>query len=181
METSKLRVKVGPHEFEAEGTPESVSSQFEIWKSLINSAAAGSSAKDTVSSNPAPKEERDAKQDGAGVSDQLARLFAHDEKRGLITLLVPPRGEGRFADGLLQVVYGYRQLLGEDETLVTWLKASLEASGTAPDRIDRVAQPLVDAGLLLKRGVGKGGKYRLTTKGVTRVESMIAETLAQIA
>lgn len=38
MDGYKLRVKIGDHEFEAEGPADVVKEQFELWKSLVTSA-----------------------------------------------------------------------------------------------------------------------------------------------
>jgi hypothetical protein len=113
-------------------------------------------------------------------SDQLGRIFTIDDKRDLVTLRILPTGEDRHREAVLLVLYGYLRLRNSDEVVVTKLKASLESSGSAPDRVDRAAIPSQREGLLVKGGSGKGGRYRLTNKGIAKSEEIITSQLRQL-
>ena len=52
MDTFKLRLKVGPHEFEAEGAKDDVQAQFDAWKSLISGEAAGAASEQKAPAQP---------------------------------------------------------------------------------------------------------------------------------
>lgn len=170
MDTYKLRIKVGPHEFEAEGPKDSVTAQFEAWKELIASLPATPKANDQTVSKTLRVATEVRTRDGS-----LALpwdIFDADEKRKLVTLRVHPIGEQKYADAALLIVYGYRQSSEQDEVLVTKLKESMEVSGLRPARIDRIIAPHIKAGLLMKTGLGKGGKYRLTNTGFAKADEM---------
>lgn len=179
MDTAKIRVKIGPHEFEAEGPAEQVAAQFAAWKDLIVLA----------SSKPADKSQPD--NSGISIAAQgyvttigtadLPHIYSFDEKRDLVTLRVLPIGEDRHREAVLLIIYGYLRQKNIDEVLVTKLKASLESSGSAPERIDRAAIPSQREGYLVKGGAGKGGKYRLTNKGIVKTEEIISGFLKQLA
>ena len=180
MDNIKIRFTVGAHSFEAEGSAEMVNDLFKEWKAMVGSPAA--SEKGTVRVPPAAGGLSSGAQLALGgfEHEQLAHIFNTDEKRDLITLRVLPTGEDRHREAVLLMLYGYLRLKGQDEVLVTKLKGSLVSSGSAPDRIDSAAIPSVREGFLVKGGSGKGGKYRLTNKGIARCEDLIKVTLEQL-
>jgi hypothetical protein len=169
----RLKLSVGGNEFEASGSAEQVQHLFEEWKRLLEKFG-GNSA---VRTEYAPPSQKAAAQLGQAAVD---RFFEFDEKRKLVQLRVIPRGDRVEADALLLAVYGYRRVRGQDEVAVTTLKSSLQASGVAPDRIDRAAQKYVGDQLLLKRGRGKGGLYSLSNRGVARAEEIISSLISEV-
>lgn len=179
MDTYKLRVKIGSHEFEAEGPPKDVKTQFEEWKKLITSSPRTSLAPDAGT----------AKLPATHVTEAQTReglrapwdVFNIDSKRKLVTLLVHPTGESRDADAALLVLYGYKQAFEQDEVPVTKLKESLEVSGLRPDRIDRTLSVHIKAGFIMKTGRAKGGKYRLTNTGFSHADAMARKLFEQLA
>jgi hypothetical protein len=152
-----LRVKVGSHEFEAEGSEESVKAQFEAWKELVAASPA--------SSDPADPEQQQDQEQTSGDQRELGRVFSIDSRRKLVSLRILPRGERRDADALLLLLYGYERGLGQEEVLAGRLKQSLAVSGRRIDRIDRAIAPHDRANHVLKGGTGKGGKYSLSNTG----------------
>lgn len=179
MDTYKLRVKIGIHEFEAEGPAEVVKAQFEDWKTLVSSMPSSAAAPHV--SDPAKRllsrvTEVQTSEGPAVPWD----IFNSDEKRKLLTLRVHPTSDTRDADAALLILYGYKQYYQQDEVLVTKLKESLEVSGLRPDRIDRILGVHAKAGLVLKTGRAKGGKYRLTNTGFNRADEMARELFAQL-
>ncbi len=178
MDAYRLRVKVGPHEFEAEGPKEEVTAQFEAWKSLISSLPPVPPIKDPPHPPASPDATRN--QVEGPPRDKLLTVFSLDDKRGLVTLRALPTGDRRYSDAILLILYGYRRLRDQDELLVTQLKAALSSSGLTPPRIDRIAEPDRQGGLLIKSGAGKGGKYRLTNRGFNQAGEMVTAMLGQL-
>lgn len=187
MEHSKIRVKVGLHEFEAEGPANIVSEQYESWKALIKeqailptlaAAEPPSLAPPLQGYNTSPAGMQGA---SSGIPlEHLAHLFNLDEKRDIITLRILPPGEDRHREAVLLLLYGFLRLKTVEEVMVTRLKSALESSGSAPSRVDRATIPLLREQLLVKGGSGKGGKYRLTNKGIARAEEMISNLMQQL-
>lgn len=174
MEAFKLRVKIGPHEFEAEGPKESVTAQFEAWKALIGSTPPTTPP---ISKVVAAATEVRTREGFTAPWD----IFEVEDKRKLVTLRVHPTGETRDADAVLLILYGYRQAFQQEDVPVTKIMESLRVSGLRPGRVDRAASPHVRAGLLLKAGKsGKGGKYRLTTTGFARADEMARSLFEQL-
>src|SRR5262245_54066226 len=101
METQRLRVKIGPHEFEAEGPPDTVSKQYADWREMIASlpAATTQSAPPAIPpgtqlfppsvtmSPPQPQQARVIMSDGPPqvlLESQVPDIFISDTKRGIV-------------------------------------------------------------------------------------------------
>ncbi|MGD0945972.1 MAG: hypothetical protein ABSA52_00960 [Candidatus Binatia bacterium] len=152
IEVVKLRMKIGVHEFEAEGPRDLVTAQLETWKHLAGLYAAAATADGrTAAGDPA-----------------LRPPFAADAERKLIRLRVSPSGQRRNADAALLILYGYHTWFAatdEEEVPATRLKAALAASGHRPKRLDRVLAPHLAAGLVSKSGRHRHETYALTISG----------------
>lgn len=189
MDTAKLRVKVGPHEFEAEGPAEQVASLYATWKELIASQPqeATPAARMVLTPQfkpviPADRVVEVKTKDGyTGPLD----IFELDDSRDLVKLLVhPPAGDSRDADAILLTLYGYRRVAADGQGVarvpVTKLKQSLDISGLGIPRVDRSAKPYLDARYILKSGRAKGGVYELTVTGLTRAEELTNRLFAEL-
>jgi hypothetical protein len=161
-EVARLRVKIGSHEFEAEGSHQVVATHFEAWKQLLaQHAPAGSPV--AVPAYAA----------GALPAGDIRDLFNTDVRRNMVTLRVPVSAQVPDAEVALLIIYGYGQCFGGDgrEVPVTRLKEALAASGHRCDRIDRTLAGYVAAALLKKKGQRKGTAYALTPAGYQRAEN----------
>lgn len=177
----KLRVKLGAHEFEAEGTEDAVKEQFNAWKDLISTLSqttrpAGPSVPPVSRLHDVVEEVRTKD----GFNTQTWDIFICDDKRKLITLKVNPSGETRDPDAALLVMYGYKRAFQMDEVKVGRLKEALAVSGLRPDRMDRTLSDYIAKGFLLKTGRGPGGKYRLTTTGYDRADALAKNLFEQL-
>ena len=194
---TKLRLKIGPHEFEAEGSDEAVSGYLKVW--LDKLADVQDPAPPAVPSPPSPvvKVPRTATMDlppgpseiadddtssardlppappADAISDglpkeSLARLVIFDEKRSVYRLRMLPVGDEATGDAVLLLLYGALRLRGEDEIGATRLMSALLFSGMGVNRIDREAATYLRRRLIVRSGKGKGGRYRLTSTGHMR-------------
>jgi hypothetical protein len=192
METTRLKMKVGVHEFDAEGPADKVQAQLDQWMTLIATmpaakaetqpTAAASNARPTITL-PVDAIEEVKTRDGLAAPWDI---FGWDDAdKDLITLRVhPPASEHRDADAILLVMYGYRKAgkdgAGMAEVPVTKLKEALDVSGIRVPRIDRAAAAYLRSGYLLKAGRGKGGIYRLTNTGFAKAEEMARKLFEQL-
>ncbi len=189
METTRLKVKIGVHEFDAEGPADQIAAQFQAWKELIAALPAAAPTQPSGSMTgrrtitlPIDAVEEVKTPDGRSAPWDI---FGNDSDRDLMTLKVhPPAGETRDGDAILLVMYGYRKCGNEGaglvEVPVTKLKESLDVSGIRIARIDRAVAPYLKSGYLLKTGRGKGGVYRLTNTGFTKGEAMAHQLFSQL-
>lgn len=182
METTRLRVIVGVHEFDAEGPPDQVTAQFQAWKDLIAASVATAAASPSNIYLPVNSVTEVKTRDGFAAPWDI---FGPDSDRDLMTLKAhPPQGDTRDADAILLVLYGYKKAgndgEGASEVPVTKLKESLDVSGIRIPRIDRAVASYLSSGYLLKSGRGKGGIYRLTNTGFAKAEEMAQRLFAQL-
>lgn len=175
MEPYKLKVKIGGHEFEAEGPQEAVQAQFAAFKELVSSAqVAGKS--ETQGRSISTSEVVDKLGTGQVAVDQaieaerFLRLFRRDKDS--LSLTVLPQGERREADAVMLLLLGNRVLLGKDSVTAVTLSASLRQSGISVERLDRVLNPFIGGAepLLLRIGLRRSVQYRLTNLGLARAE-----------
>jgi hypothetical protein len=175
MDTYKLQLRIGPHEFCAEGPVNDVRQDFDMWKRMIQDFP----NQTTVSPVDMPQTQNTPTwvQDGLPIRSEVERLYLADEKRGIVSLRILPRSEERNAEALLLVLLGYRVMLGAEEVAVTSLRPALKQSGCSVDRVDSIAEKNVRRGILNKGGRGKGGKYSLTNSGIERARGIATELL----
>ena len=75
---------------------------------------------------------------------------------------------------------GYRELRGLSQTSALLLNHGLKSAGFDDYRLDRELAPYLKARLVLRSGVGKGTRYRLTTRGVKKAQELVQALAALI-
>lgn len=179
----KLRLKVGQHEFEAEGIKEDVQAQFDAWKSLISGSTAVAATppldQPPAPRQPAPFTPAQPEQSQANPQDAFLALF--EPSGSAITLRAYPSGE-QAEDAVLLVAYAFRRLQSQDILSSVLIGKSMRLSGGTIDRVDRVVNNQITRGYMMKAGgVGRGTKYRLTNTGAARAEALAKELYAQLS
>jgi hypothetical protein len=169
----KLKMQVGPHSFEAEGTEYSVRQQLEIWQQLIlTMPTTGSRVAAAAGADASPP----AQPATAGVNG-LDRLFR--DENGTLILTAAPQGEDRAGVTLLITLLGYLRLQKMQEVSGTRLMMSLKATGGMPglQRVDKLALPFLGSGMLLRSGVRKAVRYKLTATGYAEAEKLARQII----
>lgn len=201
MEPFKLKLKVGVHEFEAEGEQETVERQLAVWREMIGSmpisppVAASppppAAYPQVVQLQPAggiPSRESFGLpslqvQGQVQVSDsisrgELDRLFDH---RGpVVTLTMIPSTDQREADAALLLLLGQREYNAVDLVTGSRLQEGLRLSGLSIPRIDRSWGSHMDTNVL-RVGSHRGVKYRLTNPGLARARELARELIGRLA
>jgi hypothetical protein len=175
MEPFKLRMKIGQHEFEAEGDQESVERQFTTWRDLI--AASGSSSPQTLGSPP-PGEEGPPVPPPAPRQLPYDRIFRKDGEVVSLTIL-PPAGEEQVPRAALLILLGRREYAQEDLVTGGRLLQGLGQSGLDVDRADRMFGEFMPQ-YVIRSGQHRAVRYRLTNPGLTRARQIAEELLAMV-
>ena len=188
MDKLKLRIKASDYELEAEGSRDFLNEQYEAFKQLLEDVAqkpvvSKSREKDDFSSSrqsqvpPLPDEKTVVPQNSQAKSFQ--KLLVWDDRSQRVTSTVLPDGPTRIADTVLLLLLGYRELRGLSQVPALALNHALKAAGFDDYRLDREMAPYLKAKLVLRSGVGKGSRYRLTTRGIKKAQELV-QTLASL-
>jgi hypothetical protein len=173
MDTYRIKVKIGEHEFEAEGPSDIVQSQFEAFKELIATAPRQSDVSTERQGNQGKTAENSASSAGNPTLDKIMKVDGR-----VISLTVRPQAESTAA---LLVLLGQKMYRGNGTVTASELRDGLEHSGYRFARVDRLMQPLCDEGLVIKIGTRKATRYRLTNPGIIRAEVAANEAVTQVA
>jgi hypothetical protein len=149
MESTRIKVKIGEHEFEAEGPTEVVQSQFETFKQLI----ANPPQQINSSTKPPAKQEQNEIRNVSQVNGRV------------VSLTVKPDSE---ATAAMLIMLGQKIFRENDTVTASEIKDGLEQSGYRLTRVDRTMQPLCDDGDVIRIGARKGTRYRFTNQGAAK-------------
>ncbi len=193
MGVLKIKTRIGSDEFEAEGENEIVLEQYREFKELVRSKLPGTLPPAVTPPAPqpswlqpaplsAPLPTAEPLADQGMTAAKLSRIVRTDGNKPL-TLSALPRGEGREGDAALILLLAYRILWKEEEMAGARLLDGLQISGYRVERVDRLMDRFMEAQepLVIRTGVRRGVRYRLTTRGVARATAIIEELLNTIA
>jgi len=170
MENTRIKIKIGNHEFEAEGPSKIVQEQFEAFKQLIVS--------EPQHVAPSPKTPTEAKAHGATLDKETGKLDSICRVEGrVVSLTVKPEAA---ANGALLVMLGQRIYRESETVTASELIDGLEQSGYTPDRLNRIMQPLADEGSVVRIGKKKGTRYRFTNQGLSKAQAIAKEEIAKL-
>ncbi|SRR6266550_1383606 len=172
MAEYRLKVKVGEHEFEADGPVETVKEQFEAFKDLIASLS-----KDKVeTTTPTTSFDAPTSQPVIPVAtSSMDRIFRAE--RRVISLTVPPTSE---TDAVLLILYGQRHYRNNENPTGGEIIDGMQQSGYRTPRISRILAALSGEGAVIITGAHRGKRYRLTNQGHTRAEGVVRDALAKL-
>jgi hypothetical protein len=168
MDIYKLKIRIGEHEFEAEGPQDAVERQFQAFKELIASPPPLATKRPDVE-YPSPNGHRDLK--------PFNSIFRNDGR--VISLTAPPHDIG---EGALLILFGQKEIQGEETPTGSQIADGLRRSGyVIPGRVDRILDDFVSQGLVIKMGVKKGTRYRLTNTGSPKAADIAERTKQMVA
>lgn len=170
MESTKLHVKVGNSEFDAEGLPEWVKEAYDRFLESLKSQSHES---------PPPKGDGDDKSRGAPVADKAFLDGVFTVKDNVVSLRHLPTTESatRTAECAILILYGFKRMLGIDDVQVTKLNEGLRQSGITIRRLDKVIT--VHSQLYRKGGTRSGGRYSLTNAGELQAHKWLTTLFAE--
>ena len=165
METSRIKIKIGNHEFEAEGPPELVQSQFETFKQLI-------AANPMTIISPSSSDQRINPPVGDQPKSKFDKMFKTEGR--IVSLTAMPQTS---SDAALLVMFGQKQYRNNDTVTGQEVGDGLDHSGVVVARVDRIMDAFIQEGSVMKIGQGRATRYRLTNTGLNKAVN-IADQLA---
>lgn len=178
MEVCKLRIKLGAAELEAEGAQEWVERQRDIF---LTRAADDSADEIRDEDGPAPEganTERTERASSSAIGETEMNKIA-SQKDDVITLTAIPSGESVDEDSLMLLLLAHKVMRAVDSVLAGDLLGGMKQSGRPVDRLDGVFAK-IDSTLVIRTGVRKGTKYRLTNPGIAKAKQIAQQLLATV-
>ncbi len=170
MTTLRIKIKVGDHEFEADGPPEAVQAQVLTFARLIgreDKPEEKEAAPPEIVAIPAPAAP-------PPPPSAITRIGRVDGK--LVSLNVECRS---LEQAVLLVLLGQHKLRGNSAVAGTEIMDGLRKSGIAVDRADHILKRQASAGNVVVTGRRRLKRYRLTTDGIEKAQK-IAQALAPL-
>jgi|SRR5579883_132703 len=186
----RLKMKIGVHEFDAEGPQEYVDAKFEQFQALIEKFSAPQAAATTPvipqtqegipPAIPAVVPPPPLATGGVDLS-QIFTIDADNKRLNLHVHIDDADGKNQQAgDAMLIVLYGYRKQFQVDELGAVQMSAVVKNAIGQTARPDLAAPTLVTGGYMTRNGTGRSTTYRITPKGMARAEAAIKATLAKM-
>jgi hypothetical protein len=175
----RLKIKIGHHEFEAEGPADVVDSQFQAFKELIASMPLPLSPYTHLETR---KEEIPAtitppKPDLPGTDAALSKIMNVDNR--VVSLTVRAK---TIEDAVLLILYGQKTLRDNDAITGGEVMEGLTATGGfSIARVDRLLEKLGRDGDAIVIGERRGKRYRLTNAGLAKARIVAADLIAIVA
>lgn len=171
MADYKLKIKVGPHEFEAEGPAEAVQSQFEAWKELI-----ATTPRQTNDSTVTNAKQEESQRESTETPLQLDKIFRAEGR--VVSLTAPPNSE---QEASLLILLGQRHYRSNESVTGSEVMDGLQQSGYRVPRVDRILEGLATDGLVIRTGMHRATRYRLTNQGLARAQAIAREVIGRVA
>jgi hypothetical protein len=159
MTDYKLKVKIGEHEFEAEGPVDVVKAQFETFKQLINPST--TPVTDALVAEP------------PFTLKNSDSLFSMKDHR--IVTFNDPTKSGK--DAILYILYGRKMFQINDPATGGEIKRGLVASGYSGAEISRRLRELCVEKLTVPSGSHRAKRYQLTPEGLSKIQAELRETV----
>jgi hypothetical protein len=174
MEQNKLRIKIGDHEFEAEGPPEIVQAQLAAFKELL--ANPQTQAKHQPAEQPAEQPQPLAIRpvtNGPPALDKIIKV------EGRVVSLTAHTNS--LEDALILLLLGQKTFRSNDGVTGGELVDGLKRSGQSTDHMGRTLEKIASEGNILITGAHRGKRYRMTNQGVTKAQQIARSVIELVA
>ncbi|MDE2105887.1 MAG: hypothetical protein KGL39_52180 [Patescibacteria group bacterium] len=184
---TKIKMKVGIHEFEAEGSEEYLANKFEAFKELVEKLEAAPQKRQAAPGSaaaPAAPAPGGSEAEVLPIPDDLGSLFAVDVDKKRLSIRVhidDSHGKNQqVGDALLMLLYAHKKIFQLEEVGAVPMGKAIKSAVGQNSRIDHAVAPLISGGFITRHGNGRATTYGLTPKGSIRAEAAIRDTLAKI-
>jgi hypothetical protein len=187
-DTYRLKIKIGMHEFEAEGPVQVVQAQFAAFKELVSAlppavavpAASNPSQRQHGEGNNGSGSDNSAqvtKQDIPNVDGKLEKIMTLENRVVSLTVRADSADEA-----ILLLLYGQKILRGNDAVTGAEVMDGIAATGgLAVVRADRFLDKLAKSGDVIVIGEHRSRRYRLTNAGLAKARQSASHKLAIVA
>jgi hypothetical protein len=171
MDTQRLKIKIGTHEFEAEGPIDVVQSQFAAFKELI--VGIPFEKQPTTQDQPPIQGGLDERPPQSHV--QIERILKADGRVVSLTARCDSPDEAA-----LLILLGQKELRSNQEATGSEIMDGLTQSGYRLGRVDHLMNKLSSEGSVITMGIHRGRRYRLTNLGLLKALEIAKEVIATV-
>jgi len=172
MDHYKLKIKIGMHEFEAEGEQSMVQSQFEAFKQLIANQELSNAERNA---GYVAQKETDTginANESSLMLDKITRIEGR-----IVSLTARPEA---IEDAALVILLGQRTFRSNDSVTGSEVIDGLRQSGFSVTRVDWRLEKLASQGLIIKIGANRASRYRLTNQGMNKAQGVARNLIALV-
>lgn len=196
MDTHRIRIKVGEHEFEAVGDQETVQREldrfYQAIKDFGNQPVPVPVPVPVPAAAPTPtrveKEVTISWESTAAVSSEakipweslapqipesLSTIFSYED--GILRLIARLPSHKLARDAALLLIYGHKVIMNRTTVTASDLIQSMRATGYNVHRVDRLVSLFILAKMVHASGIKRGRAYQLKEPGFQAAESLIEE------
>lgn len=160
METTTIKTKIDGHEFEASGPVDFVAAQFQAFMQSISSLPTKSTPNGALSGDATKQHQ----QDTVGSKHIPIEKVLHVSGRIVSLTALPASME----DAALLIMLGHKDLRNNPAVTGQEIGDGLAQSGRPVPRVDRIMDKPITEAFVLKSGVRRATRYRLTNQGLTK-------------
>jgi len=175
----RLKIKVGPHEFESEGSADSVREHFEAFTKLVTAMPASTVAQPHIKQEKPtiPPPPGAPKPDWMPVDDDIRNIMRVEGR--VVSLTARPSSA---EDAVLLMLLGQKVLRQNDSVTGSEVIEGLAATGgLSVDRVDRLLEKLARAGEVMLFGERRAKRYRLTNTGTAKARELANGLIATVS
>lgn len=166
----KLRIKIGDHEFDAEGPADVVQDQFAAFKEMIASLPS--------QSRQPQEQQRDREQNSTANALPHLPLEKIIKVEGRVVSLTA-RCES-VDEAVMLILLGQKEFRNNQEVTGAEVMDGLKQSGYMLARVDTVLDKLSKEGSTITIGVHRSRRYRLTNVGHSKALSIAKEVIGTV-
>ncbi len=171
--TTRLKIKIGPHEFEAEGSSQAVNEQFQMFKEMVAAAPASiPTYPRTQSEAPtlSPVSPAANGNEPENADNSLHKIVEHDNDERVVSLTVKPQS---VEEAILVMLLAQKWLLANETVTGSAIIDGLKSTGGMEfTRVDRLLEKMGREGNIIVIGERRSKRYRLTNAGITKARTI---------
>ncbi len=172
MDTTRIKVKIGDNEFEAEGPVETVVAQFDAFKSILSSTG----IQKKPSNNGVPVDPVEKQAEIKEPPHVPIEKILHVAGR-VVSLTALPAST---LDAALLLLLGHKDMRNNVSVTGQEIGDGLAQSGRPVPRVDRIMERAIADAHVLKTGIKRGSRYRLTNQGLLKALAIANDLIANL-
>ena len=172
VDTYRIKVKIGNNEFEAEGPTDVVKEQFESFKEIIRLAPAKTPVEQLADTAKSIANQFAA--DGIPMLNLEKIMHISGRIVSLTALPATP------LDAALLIMLGHSALRQNTSPTGQEIGDGLDQSGRPVPRVDRIMESAIGEALVLKTGIKRATRYRLTNQGLVKAQGLARDLIASL-